>query len=857
MGIRPPILPKIILKLFLGKENKHRIEEFDEIYTHINKTDGSGDAKRWYWGQTIRSAPELIINNFAGEISMIKTYLKIAFRNLLKYKTYSFLNILGLATGIACSILILMWVFNEYDYDRFNTKGDRIYRVIQNVKFDNVVKWSITQGPLGPSLQESIPEIENFTRFRTTGWAIKYKNKNYNFWGAYTDPQVFEVFDFPLLRGDKEAVLQNPHSIIITESMAESIFGNEDPIGKTLNISDQYDLTVTGILENILDNSHLKFSFLSTMEFAKERGNSVEQWNNSGFITYLLLREEVDYDQVAEKVHNFLADKPTLEKGSTLFLQPLFDIHFTNDIEFELADTMNYQYIIIFSSAAIFILLIACINFMNLSTARASMRAREVGLRKVVGARKSQLIKQFMSESIIVTLIALIIAMVFAVLFLPAFNTIAGKEFTMQFFTKPQIILSMIAILTFTGFLSGSYPALVLSSFQPIKILRSVSGVNNRGAVLRKFLVVFQYIVTATLLIGTFVVYNQINFMQNMPLGFNKENIIYFTANNNVTGSYDAFKNELLNNPSVLNVCRSNNTPINGFTFSNAKWRWEGYDNEHPTLFRATFIDKDFIDTYAMKIKDGRTFSDKFPSDSSAILINETAARIIGYDEPVGKNFYYENADSLIPLNIIGVIKDYNYRSLHSQVEPLILLKADNYTNLLSLKLAADNIPNTISFIKNVYEKFGKEKELNFSFLDESLNRLYTSEENIGNILQYFTILAIFISCLGLIGLSSFMALRRTKEIGIRKVLGASISEVTFILLKEFLLYVVIANIIAWPIALYLMNNWLQDFAFHTSIGIWIFILTGIIALFFALITTSYQSIKAALANPIDSIKYE
>ncbi len=857
MNNRPPRIVKFFLKLFISCEDKHRLNEFEDIFNYIDSTEGKYAAQKWYWKHTIKSIPGLIKTNILGETAMLKNYFTIAFRNIRKYKTYSAINILGLAAGIACSILILMWVFNEYDYDRFHSKGDRIYRVVQNVKFENVVQWGIVQGPLGPALKEATPEIEDYTRFRTTNWAIKYKDKSYNFWGAYTDPQVFEVFDFPLLRGDKKTVLQNPHSIIITESMAESIFGNEDPIGKTINISDQYDLTVTGILGKIPDNSHIKFSFLSTMEFAKERGNTVEQWNNSGFITYVLLREGANYDKASEKVYNFLADKPTLEKGSTLILQPLFDIHFTSDIGFDLAETMNYQYIIIFSSAAIFILLIACINFMNLSTARASLRAREVGLRKVVGAKKSQLIKQFMSESVIITLIALVIAVCLAALFMPVFNTIAEKNFTYAFFTKPKLILSLFAIFITTGFLSGSYPALVLSSFQPIKILRSSSSGDNRGVRLRKFLVVFQYIITATLLIGTFVVYEQINFMQNMPLGFDKENIIYFTANYDVMGSYDAFRNELMSNPSVLNVCRSTNIPIEGFSFSNAKWRWDGCDPENPTLFRATFIDKDFIDTYGMKIKEGRTFSDKFPSDSAAIVINETAAKIIGYNEPVGMEFYYENRDSLIPLNIIGVVEDYNYRSLHSQIEPLILIMTDNNTNLVSVKLAANKIPSTISFIKATYEKFGKISGPNFNFLDESLNTLYTSEKNIGNILQYFAVLAIFISCLGLIGLSSFMALRRTKEIGIRKVLGASTPIVSLLLLKEFLIYVVVANIIAGPIAYYLMNDWLQDFAYHTSIGFGIFLFTGIIALFFALITTSYQSIKAALANPIDSIKYE
>ncbi len=788
---------------------------------------------------------------------MLKNYFTIAFRNIKKYKAFTLINVLGLATGIACSILIIMWVLNEYNYDKFHSKGDRIYRVLQHIKYDDVVTWAITQGPVGPGLKEITPEIENYARFRFTNWPIKYEDNNYEFTGAYTDKTVFELFDFQSMTGNLQSALATPHSIVLTKSMVESIFGNEDPIGKILKVREEYDLTVTGIIDDVPDQSHLQFDFLSTMEFAKELGHTVDIWTNSGFYTYILLRENADPDKVTDKIYNFLDDKPTLEKWEKLTLQPLYDIHFSSNLGFDTGETVNYQYIIIFSSAAIFILLVACINFMNLSTARASMRAREVGLRKVVGAKKSQLIKQFISESVFITFISLVIAVILAGMFMPVFNEIAGKNFSLTFFTEPKILLSLFAVLILTGLISGSYPALVLSSFKPIKILRSNSGVNDRGTKLRKVLVVFQYIVTTALLIGTFVVYNQIKFMQNMSLGYDKENIINFRVNNSVVNNYDAFRNELLNDPSIINVCRTESIPTDGITFSNALWRWEGYDPENPVLFRASVVDNDFFDTYGIKIKDGRTFSEKFPSDSMALVINETAAKIIGYDDPVGKNFYYDNKNSLLEFKIIGVVEDYNFRSLHSQIEPLILVKPWIDVNLISVKLRLDNVSQTIASAENTYEKFANEAGLNFTFLDESLNQLYTSEENIGNILKYFTVLAIFISCLGLIGLSSFMALRRTKEIGVRKVLGASVFKVIILLIKEFLIYVAIANIIAWPIAYYLMNGWLQDFAYHTSIGIWIFLLTGAVAVFFAIVTTSYQSIRAALANPVDALKYE
>ncbi|MGD8307692.1 MAG: ABC transporter permease, partial [Ignavibacteria bacterium] len=713
---------------------------------------------------------------------MFKNYFTITLRNIKKYKTFTLINVLGLATGIACSILILMWILNEYNYDKFHSKGDRVYRVLQHIKYDDVVTWAITQGPVGPGLKETTPEIENYARFRFTSWPIKYKDNNYEFTGAYTDKTIFELFDFQSMTGNLQSALAAPHSIVLTKSMAGSIFGNESPIGKILKVREEYDLTVTGIIDDVPDQSHLQFDFLSTMEFAKELGHTVDIWTNSGFYTYILLHDNTDQDKVTDKIYNFLDNKPTLEKWEKLTLQPLYDIHFSSNIGYDTGETINYQYIIIFSSAAIFILLVACINFMNLSTARASIRAREVGLRKVVGAKKSQLIKQFISESVLITFISLLISVILAGMFLPVFNEIAGKNFSLAFFSEPKILLSLFAVLILTGLISGSYPALVLSSFKPIKILRSNSIVNERGIKLRKVLVVFQYIVTAALLIGTFVVYNQIKFMQNMSLGYDKENIINFRANNSAVNSYDAFRNELLNDPSILNVCRSESIPTNGITFSNALWRWEGYDPENPVLFSASVVDNDFFDTYGIKIKEGRTFSEKFPSDSMALVINETAAKIIGYDDPVGRNFYYDNKNSLLEFKIIGVVEDYNFRSLHSQIEPLILVIPWEDVNLISVKLRSDNVSQTIARVENTYEKYADESGLKFTFLDESLNQLYASEENIGNILKYFAVLAIFISCLGLIGLSSFMALRRTKEIGVRKILGASVFKVIILL---------------------------------------------------------------------------
>ncbi|MFC2082148.1 ABC transporter permease, partial [Bacteroidota bacterium] len=733
MNYQVPKLAYLLLRLFLRDGLKRqRLNDFEEMFYYIAENESIQSAQRWYWKHILKSIPKLIFDSIYWGIAMFKNYFTIALRNIRKYKTYSAINILGLATGIAFFILILTWVFNEYNYDKFHSKGDRIYRVLQHIKYDNIATWAITQGPLGEALKETTPEIENYARFRYTRWPVKYNNNYFELDGLYTDQSMWDIFDFKFLNGDINSALVSPYSIVLTKTIADNIFGNTDPIGKVINVRGQYDLTVTGIVEDIPGNSHLKFSFLSTMEFANESGNLIDQWTNSGVYTYLLLKENADPLLVTNKIYDFLDERPTLEKWEKLTLQPLDEIHISSGIGYEVDETVNFYYILIFSFAAFFVLLIACINFMNLSTARAAMRAKEVGLRKVIGAKKSQLIRQFLSESLILTFISLIIALLLALILMPMFNSIAGKSFSFTFLLQPKIIVSLFAILIMTGLLAGSYPALVLSSFKPVKVLRSITGIYTRGAKLRKFLVVLQYTVTAVLLIGTFVIYSQIQFMRNMPLGYDKENIVYFNANKTLRDNFDSFRQELLNYSSIKNICRSNDTPLSGFTFSNALWRWEGYDPEKPILFRATLIDDNFFDTYGMKIKYGRNFSKKFPSDGGSVILNESAQKIIGYNDPIGRNIFYDNKDSLLSFPIIGIVEDYNFRSLRSPIEPLILLMGDNSSRIVSLKIDSQNIPATLSTITSVHEKICKESTLNINFLDASLNKQYTLEESIG-----------------------------------------------------------------------------------------------------------------------------
>ncbi len=785
---------------------------------------------------------------------MLKNYLKIAFRNIKRHKGYSFINIVGLAIGMACCILILLWVQDELSYDRFHENADDIYRVLQDINFtDHSTTWAITQGPLGPSLKEDFPEIIDATRITDRGFRLTYDDKSYDERVGMADNSILKMFTFPLVKGDPATALSNPLSIVLTEGMAAKYFGDEDPIGKTIKADDQWDFQVTGIMKNIPRNSHLQFDFLIPFIFGRELNYTVDHWGNSSFRTYVQLPKGIPAQDVISKISGYLFEKPTIEKDARLNLQPLTRIHLYSNYEYDSAHG-DITYVTLFSIIAFFILLIACVNFMNLATARSANRAKEVGMRKVSGAHKSDIIRQFYSESILLAFISLLLAMILVWLLLPVFNTLAAKELSLDISRNISILLGLLCIAMMTGIISGSYPAFFLSAFQPVMVLKGFRLSGSKGSLFRKILVVFQFSLTILLIICTIGVYNQIDYMRNRKLGYDKEYMIYFRMRGDIREKFETVKNELLQNPNILGVTASSNVPTYGYYFSNSLWHWEGQNPDEEILIRGVLIDLDYFKTFGMEIAEGRNFSKEFPTDATeAIMVNEEAVKVMGMESPIGKRLSLQDRN----LKIIGVVKNYHFRSLRQEIEPLVLLYYPSYCRVLFARLKSDEIPQTIGYIEDVWKRFAPGLPFNYNFLDEALNRLYRSEQRIGTLFRYFSILAILISCLGLLGLASFMAEQRTKEIGIRKVLGATASNIVALLSKEFTKWVIVANVFAWPIAYFALNKWLQTYAYKTNVALWSFILSGALALFLALTTVSYQSIKAALANPADSLRYE
>ncbi len=785
---------------------------------------------------------------------MLKNYLKIALRNIRRYKGYSFINIAGLAIGMACCILILLWVQDELSYDRFHENADYIYRVIQDINFaDHSTTWAITQGPLGPSLKEDFPEIINTTRITSRRFRLTYNDKSFDERPGMADGSIFEMFSFPLIKGDPATALSDPNSIVMTKEMAEKYFGSEDPLGKTIKADNRWDFQVTGILKEVPHNSHLQFDSLIPFIFGRELNYTVDNWRNSQFRTYVQLQEGIPAQEVIQKISGYLYEKPTLEKDARLNLQPLVRIHLYSNYEFDTAHG-DITYVTIFSIIAFFILLIACINFMNLATARSRNRAKEVGMRKVAGAHKTDIVRQFYGESIFLAFIALFVALTIVWLLLPTFNNLAAKELSMGVSGNLLVLLGLLGITLLTGIISGSYPALFLSAFKPVKTLKGSLRSGSKGSVFRKILVVFQFSLTILLIICTIIIYNQLNYMRNMKLGYDKEFLIYKGMRGDVRAKFDSVKNELLQNPNILGVTATSSEPTYGYTFSNSLWRWEGQDPDEETLMRAVFVDLDYFKTFGMEIVDGRSYSKEFPTDATeAIMVNEEAVKAMGMESPIGRRLSIGNNN----FKIIGVVKNYHFRSLRQEIDPLILIYSPGQCRVLFARLRSENIPKTIGYMEDIWKEFAPGHPFNYRFLDDALNDLYRSEQRIGTILKYFSILAIFISCLGLFGLASFMSEQRTKEVGIRKVLGASVSNIALLLSREFTKWVLLANVIAWPVAYFAMYKWLQSYAYSTNIALWSFILSGAMALVIASVAVSYQSIKAAVANPADSLRYE
>jgi len=791
---------------------------------------------------------------------MFKSYFKTAIRQIKRQKGYSFINISGLAIGMTCCVLILLWVQDELSYDKFHENADHIYRVIKIWRKGETAHYATTPAPLAQALKEEFPEINNSARFDPAGQMIVAYDKTtfYEINGAYADPSFFELFSFPFVKGDPKTALSNPSSIVITENMADKYFGVEDAIGKTLRINNQYDFLVTGIMKNIPRQSHMQFlNFFIPFTHIKEiqgRGQETHvNWHNTAFYTYVLLQKNIPYQDVSKKISEYLK-KHIPESTSSLYLQPLKKIHlYSSNLRLNIA-TGNITNIFIFSAMAFFILVIACINFMNLATARSGRRSKEIGMRKVIGASRGNLVRQFFSESIVLSLLAIIAAIAIVSMLLPIFNTLSGKDISSGALLHINIILGLIGIAFITGILSGSYPALFLSSFQPVKVLKDSFRTGLKSALFRKVLVIFQFSLMIILVIGMIVIYNQLEYIQNSKLGFDKEHLIYLPMNNDVRMKYESFKNDLLENSDILNVSASSSLPFWGTDIATEDVNWEGKIPGEDFLMRGVGVDYDFLETFKIEMAEGRDFSQEFSTDRTNYILNSKAVEAMQLQSPLGKQLTLMGNTG----SIIGIVKDYHFKPLNLSLEPLVLRLYDpQWLRFIYVRIRPEKISEVLTYTENQWKQFFPGVPFQFVFVDQALANIYVAVGRIGSLFRYFTILAIVIACLGLFGLSAYVAEQRTKEIGIRKVLGATVPNVALLLSRQFIKWVLIANLAAWPVAYFVMKGWLNNFAYRTRLGLDIFILSGLMAFVIALLTVSFQSIRAALTNPVDNLRYE
>ena len=806
---------------------------------------------------------------------MFRSYLKIAFRSLWKNKGYSAINILGLAIGLATCLLILIYVMDELNYDKFNKKADRIYRVDGEINFGGThFILAVAPDPLGPTLKKDFPQVEQYVRFRNYGgFSVKKGNEIIPEANVINvDSTLFDVFTLPAVEGDTKTALNDPSSIVITERIAKKYFNTTNALGKILVVNDSTNYKVSAVIKNLPTQSHFNYDFFVPLHSDESKENN---WLSNNFNTYIVLKKGADPKQLKSHfdavINKYLgpqaqallnATMEELKKNGSYVkysLTPLTQIHLHSNKTAELGANSSIQYVYIFSAIAIFILLIACVNFMNLATARSSNRAREVGVRKVLGSNKQNLVTQFLTESVLISFIALVFAVFIAQLLLPYFNQLSGKQIEMGWFTKPWLLPALISLVLIVGILAGSYPSFYLSSFQPILVLKGKLTGGFKSSWLRSSLVVFQFAISVILIVGTVVIYSQLNFIRNKRLGFDRDHVL-IVQNGYALGDHaKTFRNELTNIKGVEGATMTGYLPTSDYRNDSPLFPDASLDQKSTVSMQNWYVDENYIPTLKMQLVKGRNFSLEMATDSSAIILNESAAKLLPFKDPINQTLYYVTdlaSKATRAYHIIGIVKDFNFNSLREQVTPMALFYQEQ-RGRIAVRFHTANISSFISQIDNKWKAMVPNQPFSYSFMDEDFNNIYQSEQRVGKIALSFSILAILIACLGLFGLVTYAAEQRTKEIGIRKVLGASVTNIMQMLSRYFMKLVVVAMFIAFPFAWYFMNQWLQDFAYRINISWWVFIIAGIIAASIALLTVSFQAIKAAIANPVKSLRTE
>jgi len=783
---------------------------------------------------------------------MLLNYIKIALRVLIRQRGYSLINISGLAIGIASFILISMWIVNESSYDQFHEKKERIFRV--NTMTDKYGLATTSSWRLGQALVEKYPDIVQYTRFWPWNRSlVKYEDKVFDeIQLSLADPSFFTIFSFPFIYGNPEYALKDKNSVVLTEEIAQIYFGDTNPIGKLLFVQ-LYEkvFKVTGVIRNIPTTSSIQFDIIARVDLMPQQ--RLDSWEFTGY-TFVLLHETANPETVNKKIVSFYRDHVIADSKYYPLLQPLSKIHL-----YERGTAGLIKQIYLFSTVAILILLIACINFMNLSTARASKRTIEVGVRKVLGAYRKQLIHQFIEESVLTAFISLFLGLLLIEIVLPHFNSIANTKLNLFSEEILKKILLLSAITFLAGLFAGSYPALYLSSFNPIKVLKGSGLIKGRGKMFRKVLIVFQFTISIALIICTMIIHEQLNFIKSKDLGLKRDLIITLRNNLSLNNQYESYKNQLLEGARVENVTASASNP-----FDIGQWidvNWEGHIEQEEIPMQYTMVDYDYFQTFAMNFIEGRPFSKEFSSDASeACIINQTAVNMMGLAFPIGAELYFNHPafeESFKKVKIIGVVDDFHYRPLHKKIGPFIFRMYKPWHAYIYIKIKPGDLRASLKHIEHITKKFAPEYPFRYEFLNDRYDKIYSSEIRMGKVFNLFAILAILISCLGLFGLASYSIEQRTKEIGIRKVLGASIAVIVTMLSREFTKWIIVANLFAWPVAGYFMYKWLDNFAYRVSLSWWTFIAASALVLAIALFTISYQAYKSARSNPVEALRYE
>lgn len=858
-NIQPPRWPVYILRLFVNAAWLEEIEgDLLEVFNNNLSRYPAGKAKWLYIIETlglVRPAlmRELSIPNYRKQIPMFKNYLKIAFRNIVRHKAYSAINIAGLAIGMASSIIIMLWVYHERSYDTFHKNAGHLYRLTCSA---GDFKAAVSPAGMVEGLQAAMPEIEAVTRISKQSATLleagnnKFEEKNVFF----ADSNFLQFFSFPLVQGNKQTALNSPGRAVITANTALKYFGTTDAVGKILRVNNRENFSVTGVLANLPSNSHLQFDMLFSMASISHTDADLRDkvWDKFNYYSYIQFKPVLTpqhTSQLLSRIQQLYVSHHTGNKID-FQLQPVIAIHLQPGLQIDLPGKGNSQYVNLFFVVALLVITVACINFMNLSTARASARAKEVGMRKVAGARRAQLVLQFLGESLIVSFVSLFTALAIVWLLMPLFNNLAEKHIEVDV-SNPQLWFSLGAIAIITGIVSGSYPAFLLSAFNPIKVLKGKNIPGNNHSFFRNSLVVVQFSVAIILLAGTAVVYQQLNYLRTKNLGFDKSNLLYFTMTGDLWGKQAALKDELAKNPLTSQYAVVSDLPT-AIISGTINVQWEGRDPNSQVVIPSMDVDENFSAIFKTEMLAGRSFSKAFKTDSFNYVINEKAMKLMGFNanNAVGKNLSFGGDKGII----IGVVKDFNFKSLQYSIEPLVL-RFNRWGGNVVVRTQPGSTEACIKTLEKITKELNPAYPFNYSFLDKDLENHYKSEQQMGKIFNLFTVLAIFISCLGLYGLSAYMAEQRTREIGVRKVLGASLFGIVYLLSKNFTRLILVAILIAVPVAWIGINSWLSNFAYRAEISWPIFAIASFTALVIAWCTMSYESVKAGIANPAKSLR--